>query len=189
MPSKLLTDSGFGKLRELNSQCQQAMHSNWLSDDLHKWTFWLNLAALLIPIIILWIVVDRRRFLEIFVFGMLMAMLVTFLDAMGIAYSLWDYPDRFLPISPRLLPIDFITLPFLYMLVYQRFTSWKSYIIASLVLALVFSFILEPVLVWLNLYETINWKYIYSFPIYFIIALLVKWLTGIFVAQDSNYQT
>ncbi|MEN6459979.1 MAG: CBO0543 family protein [Syntrophomonas sp.] len=189
MLSKLVSDPWFAKIKKLHDQWNQAHFSNWLKDDLHKWTWWLNLAVTVIPIIILWKVLDRRRFLEIIVFGMLMAMLATFLDALGITYSLWNYPDRFVPVSPRLIPIDFVALPFLYMLVYQRFTSWKSYMAANLVLAAVFSFVLEPLLVWLNLYETTHWEHIYSFPIYFIIAMAVKWLTGILVARDSNYRT
>ncbi|HWP96063.1 MAG TPA: CBO0543 family protein [Syntrophomonadaceae bacterium] len=188
VPPKLLTDPGFSRVLELKSQADQAQLANWLYDDLHKWTWWLNLIAVILPIIILWKVMDRKRFLQILVFGFLTAMVSTFFNTLGIALMLWDYPDRFLPISPRLFPVDFVALPFLYMLVYQYYLNWKDFVIANTILAAVLSFVLEPVLVWLNLYELITWRYYYSFPIYIVMPIAARWLTSELVSQDLNYR-
>jgi len=189
IPPKLLTDPGFSRVLELNFQAHRAQLANWLYDDLHKWTWWLNLTAAILPIIILWKVIDRKRFLQILVFGFLTAMISTFFDSLGIALMLWDYPDRLLPISSRLFPIDFVALPFLYILVYQYYLNWKDFVIANIILAAVLSFVLEPILVWLNLYELITWRYYYSFPIYIVIPIVVRWLTSKLVNQDLNYRT
>jgi hypothetical protein len=188
IPSQLITDLNYSRILESKLQYNQIQLANWLNDDLSKWTWWLNLIAIIIPIIILWKLLDQKRLLQILVFGLLIAILSTFLDAIGECLMLWFYPDRFLPISPRLLPIDFITLPFFYMLVYQYFTQWKNFIMANIILSAINSFVLEPLLVWLNLYQPINWHYFYSFPIYIAIPILIRWLTEKLVAKDTNYR-
>ncbi|MDP4156135.1 MAG: hypothetical protein Q8929_10915, partial [Bacillota bacterium] len=63
-----------------------------------------------------------------------------------------------------------------HMTVYQFFRKWKSFIIANLVMAAIFTFIFEPLTVWLDIYQLDNWKYIYSFPIYVAKAVFLKWL-------------
>jgi len=99
-----------------------------------------------------------------------------------------QYPDRLLPISPRLFPIDFVALPFFYMLVYQYYHDGRGFIVANVILAAFLAFVLEPILVWLNLYLVTNWQHHYSFIIYILIAVVSRWLTNILVDQDSNYK-
>ncbi len=188
IPNKLLKDSGFSKLIQLKYQYNQAQLDNWIHDDLHKWTWWLNLVAVIVPILILRKIIDRKRLLEILVFGFLVALFATFLDAIGTSLMLWDYPDRFLPISPRLLPVDFIAIPFIFMLIYQYCLSWLKFLIIDIIVAFIFSFVLEPLLVWLNLYIMLNWHYYWSFPIYIAIPILVRLITTKIVSQDLNYK-
>lgn len=54
-------------------------------------------------------------------------------------------------------------MPIIYMLIYQCFKTWTSFLIAAIVNAFVFSFILEPLFLWLHIYEPYLWKYTYSF--------------------------
>lgn len=184
---KLITDQNYSSIEQIKSYLCHLQITNWINDDLHKWTWWLNLFLSIIPVLVLWKIIDRNRFLQIIVYGLLVAMISTFLDVLGSAYMLWDYPDKLLPIVPRLFPVDFIGLPFVYMLIYQRYSSWKEFIIASSILSALLAFVGEPIFVWLNLYDPISWHYYYSFPMYFIIAVVVRWFTGILVAQDAAY--
>ena len=87
--------------------------------------------------------------------------------------ELWDYPDKILPF----LPFDFVVIPVVFMLIYQKFRPWKDFVIASTILAAFYAFIAEPVTVWLNLSVFLRWKYSYSFPIYVLIAVIMRWLT------------
>jgi len=157
---------------------------HWLRDDLHKWTFWLNFFMVFIPWIIWWKFVDRKRITEIFAYGLLISVASGFMDVIGSEYAVWGYPDVLFPDIARLFPIDLTVIPVVYMLVYQRYSDWRSFFIASTITAAVFSFIAEPILVWLNLYLLVTWRYTYSFPIYIIMALIMKWLTQKIVSQQ-----
>ena len=96
-------------------------------------------------------------------------------DMIGNLLGLWSYQYQLLPLQPKLVPIDFAVFPVVYMLIYQYFQNWRSYVIASLVTALVFAFIGEPLLVHLGIYKIQNWQHWYSFPIY-VIIFFIKWL-------------
>lgn len=65
------------------------------------------------------------------------------------------------------------------MFIYQYFREWKSFIIANVILAAIFTFIAEPITVWLGIYKLDNWKYIYSFPIYILKTALIKWIVDV----------
>ncbi|HBP63436.1 MAG TPA: hypothetical protein DD730_04010, partial [Desulfosporosinus sp.] len=121
-----------------------------------------------------WKFVDKRRLLEIVAFGFLINILATFLDVVGSELLLWNYTLRILPQIPLLFPVDFVIVPIFYMLVYQRYTNWKHYLLASTILAIVLSFVAEPIAVYIGQYQLISWKFIYSFPIYIVLASLGK---------------
>ncbi|NPV93504.1 MAG: hypothetical protein HPY50_22335 [Firmicutes bacterium] len=183
IPEKLITDPAYERIIQLKQEIARMQLQNFLQDDLHKWTWWLNLAVAIIPLAVWWFVVDRKRILEIALFGMFMLLMSTILDVAGHAANLWDYPDKLLPFLP-VLPIDYIVIPFTFMLLYQRFRPWLSFTIASVVTSAVFSFIMEPIVSWLNLATYLNWKFVYSFPIYIAMAALSRWLVDRLLARQ-----
>lgn len=173
----LARDGGYPANRdvyEAKDKLMEAMLRHWYFDDLRKWTWWLSLVLTIIPLIIWWKIVDRKRLLEITVYGLLANITATFLDVIGSELVLWSYPDRLLPNLPRLLPIDYVVVPVAYMLIYQYFPKWKDFVIAMTVLSLIFSFVAEPLLVLLNMYELHYWQYWYSLPIYFAIGVVLR---------------
>ncbi|RKL66624.1 hypothetical protein CR203_15175 [Salipaludibacillus neizhouensis] len=46
--------------------------------------------------------------------------------------------------------------------------------------------IFEPMTVWLEIYNLDNWRYIYSFPIYIIKAVVIKWLVDEFILKKAS---
>ena len=60
------------------------------------------------------------------------------------------------------------------MLIYQRYIAWNQFLFASTILALALAFVAEPLAVYIKQYQLIHWKFIYSFPIYIVIAILSK---------------
>lgn len=161
---------------EARRELQRLSLEHWLQDDLHKWTWWLNVVLTILPWIIWWKLVDRKRVFEILAYGLLLAMTSTLMDECGTQAVLWGYPDVMFPFIPRLFPVDYVLIPVIYMLVYQYFSGWKSFIIASIIVAAVFAFIAEPAMECLGLYQQYTWKHIYSFPIYFVLAVFWKWV-------------
>src|SRR5665647_312015 len=153
---------------------QQLTMEHWVKYEVFTWQWWIGVASVIIPLLLWWKVVDRRRLLEITAFGFMVNILATFLDVMGSELLLWNYTLRTLPQIPLLFPVDFILVPVFYMLIYQRYKPWKQFLLASTILALALAFVAEPLAVYIKQYQLIHWKFIYSFPIYIFIVILSK---------------
>lgn len=155
----------------------EMMEQYWLQNSLFTWQWWLLLALAIIPWFIWWRLVDKRRLFEILTFGLTILFISIILDIIGQSYLLWIYPHRIhWATAPPILPYDTTVMPVAYMLTYQYATSWKAFIKWMIIVGLVYAFIAEPFLKWINVYKTLNWKYYYSFPIYIGLGLLTKWL-------------
>ncbi|WNC16322.1 CBO0543 family protein [Brevibacillus brevis] len=159
--------------------------AHWIRDDLFSFPWWVGVSS----VILLWIwfkVVDRSRFVEITLMGSLTGLFSTLLDVTGCSFVLWSYPDSVEPIFPPMFPANLVVLPSVYMVVYQIFYSWKSYMIASMGLSLFLSFVGEPLVVLLGSYQPTNWEYLYSVPAYFLLAIGVKAITHKIVRYQSS---
>src|SRR5699024_12798695 len=88
------------------------------------------------------------------------------------------------PPCSSLFPYTTLFRSILNMFLYQLFPKWKSYMIASIVLALIGTFIVEPLFAWGDIYILHEWKYIYSFPIYITFTTFLKW----FVQKIKAYE-
>ena len=164
---------------EAHSLYIQTSYNYWIQYSLFTWKWWVLLFMFTVPWYFWWRMVDKKRFLEIWAYGLMTFIAVIGSDATGVAWELWRYPIRLASKFPHILPIDTTVFPITYMLVYQYFSSWKSFIIASTVMAAVLAFVFEPIGVWVDVYELISWKYYYSFPLYIIFALALKAIIGI----------
>jgi hypothetical protein len=147
---------------------------HWLTAEVWQWQWWVSLALAVIPLYFWWKLLDKKRILEICVYGLMINVFASYLDVTGSEYVWWDYPIRLVPNLPRLFPIDFTVVPVVYMLVYQYFPKWKHFIIANTVVAAIFAFVMEPLMIWMNLYALETWKLYYSFPIYIAMAVICK---------------
>jgi len=177
----------FEQVMDAQKKYIQLEKLHWLKYELFSFQFWFLLAMLIIPWFIWWKLVDKRRFLEIMSYGFLVIISATFLDDVGCQINLWEYHYDIEPLFPRLIPMNFTMLPISYMFVYQYFTEWKPFIIANIIAAAIYAFIGEPIFVMLKIYNLINWKHIYSFPIYVLLAVLLKLIVvKIMVAQQRG---
>lgn len=149
----------------------------WFHHDLFTWRWWILLGLSILPLIIWWKILDKTRKPEILIYGLCTALLTTFLDVLGWNLNLWSYPHKLLPMCIPLIPADLITLPIFYMLIYQRFLLWRSFLGATVVLAAILSFVMEPLFLRLEISKFLAWKHVYSLPIYILIPTLGKWVT------------
>ena len=159
----------------------------WLQETLYTWQWWLLVALLIAPWILWWHVVDKKRFTEIVLLGMFVLATCSWMDEVGCEMILWYYPYKLLPVYPQLVPINYAVIPVTYMLIYQYFRPWRSYIVAMVINAALFSFVAEPSLNYLGMYKLVKWYYYYSFPIYIIIAVSHRWLVEIVLAINKKY--
>jgi hypothetical protein len=150
---------------------------HYLNYELLSWVWWVGIACIIIPFLIWWKVVDKKRLLEICLFGLIVNVSCCFLDVMGSELVLWEYPIHILPQIPLLFPVDFVIVPVIKMIVYQKCPRWGKYLIWSTVTAAFLAFVAEPLAIWIGEYKLITWKLIYSFPVYIGINAFAKLVT------------
>ncbi|MBM7691552.1 membrane protein implicated in regulation of membrane protease activity [Peribacillus deserti] len=151
---------------------------HWYYDDLFSPQWWFLLIAAVLPYYLWWKVVNKERFFEIFTFGLLCSIFSILLDMIGVNLLLWDYPDKLFHFTPPLIPADVVVIPVASMLIYQFCKSWKSFFIAALALAGLFSFIFEPIFIYFHMFDLIHWKHSFSFIGFTILFLSTRLLTN-----------
>lgn len=161
---------------ELQMRLTNMRITSWLEEDLFHIRWWFLLFVFILSGFIWWKMVDKTRLQEITLYALMTSIITLGLDEYGEELTLWSYPVDIVPIFPPLTAVDLATLPIIYSLIYQKYRSWKKFILATIIMAAVFAFILEPLLVLGKFYELHKWKYYYSFPIYIIMALTIKWI-------------
>lgn len=178
----------FQKLIDLHALYIHSRYDHWLQYELYTWQWWL---LIICPIAfwLLWIkVVDRKKVIEILLYGLLIFIFTTAMDAIGIAYLLWDYQIKTLSKLPHIFSLDTAVFPVIYMLIYQYYPRWNTYLTSIVVMSAVFSFVGEPFLAWIGIYIMLKWKYVYSFPVFIAIGIICKvfvdWLVSI---RQKNY--
>jgi hypothetical protein len=167
------------KLRDLYFQ-------HYAQHEIFSWTWFIEIALIFFPLLIWWKLVDKKRLLEICVFGLIVNMMAAFLDVAGSDYVLWEYPAHVLPQVALLIPVDYVIVPTIGMFVYQRFSTWRSFIIVSIIMSAFMAFLCEPFAVLINMYRLISWRYIYSFPIYFLILIIARAVTRFFAQRQQK---
>lgn len=164
------------QILSIEKQLTHIRIENWLNQDLFSWQWWLLIIVLIVPWIFWWKYVDRKRLMEVLSFGLIALIISSYLDAVITELGWWSYHVWVIPLWPRLIPADFTVIPVTLMFIYQKFGSWRSFNLAMLTVSVIFSFVGEPFLGWIDVYELNGWRHIYSFPIYIAIGVFIKWL-------------
>ncbi|QGH35101.1 hypothetical protein GI584_14070 [Gracilibacillus salitolerans] len=178
----------YKEIRDVHQQLYDMRLEYWISHDLFSFQWWLLLLVLFIPWIIWWRFVDKKRIEQILLFGTLLTILVMTLDDFGVEKHLWSYPVQLLHVIPRLIPIDQGIIIVVHMFLYQYFPNWQKFIISNIVIAIIFTFVFEPLTVWLGIYKLESWRYIYSLPIYIVKAVLIKWLVDEIILKRKGFR-
>ena len=175
------------KIAQLQSVFTDMRMEQWLQDTVFTWQWWLLVALLIVPWILWGVLIDKKRLTAVILLGMFVLATVTWMDDLGTDFILWYYPYKLLPVYPQLIPINYAVLPVTYMLIYQYFPLWCSYITAIAIMAALYSFIAEPALAYLGMYQVLKWQFYYSFPIYLLIGISHRWLVEKVLAINKKY--
>ncbi|MFD2972188.1 CBO0543 family protein [Peribacillus deserti] len=152
-------------------------YEHWISSELFTFDWWFLLIISIIPWVIWWKLFDKNRKTTIIMFGLFIALFSVTFEYIGEHIALWwGYKTRLFPVLTFIVPFDLTFLPVVFMLVYQFFNNWRSFLKGMLMLSFGGAFIFEPLLHWMDIYILYTWKYIYSMPIYFFMGLFFKWL-------------
>ena len=180
-------DQLLGQIQHLKFIVRDLLLQHYAEKEFLSGIWWFNIASLILPLVLWYILADKKRMMELIIVGLLANVFASFLDVLGSELMFWDYPVHVIPIVPLLIPIDYVILPVIQMLLYQWFPNWKSFLIASVIASAFQSFVAEPIAVWMGQYQLIDWEYIYSFPIYIIIGIATKLFTErIMTCQMKN---
>jgi hypothetical protein len=149
-------------------------YQRWSTQELFSFPWFFNI-AILITFYIVWIkLVDKQRLRDLLLFGSFIAVSANFIDIVAITIGLWEYKVRLFPISPAPFPFDYTVIPILYMLVMQYTSSWRSYILGSLLASGIFSFVITPVYVFLGIKQYYKFNHFYMFILVVLVTTVIK---------------
>lgn len=149
--------------------------------------FWVVVFMLVIPLVILFISIQRKNALILGFYGLNYHIWFAYTNSAGIRMGLWDYPYEILPILPS-FALDASFVPVAYMLVYQWvLKNNKNFYLYSTILSAFLAFILKPILVMHDLFrmfEGIN--YLHLFLFYVLFFLVSKGITNLFIKLQKT---
>jgi hypothetical protein len=162
------------KVDHITEKYKDISLDHWIHGDLFTWKWWLLLSSLIIPWIIWWKIVNKKRLKQILIYGLSFSSISILLDEIGTFFRLWTYPDKLLPV-PSLFPADLSIIPVSFMLLYQYIPKGKAFFAGNVVLSGILAFILEPLFEKLHLFEIQLWKHTYTFVGLMAIAYFIRW--------------
>lgn len=163
---------------------------DWLKNQVFSTQWWALLAVNLAVCIIWWKLLDKKRAREICLYAALSCIFSIALNEYGEEFILWDYPIDIIPVFPPLSSINLILLPLVFSLVYQ-FSPQKHFAFAALAASAAICFVAEPLMSLGGLYRLLNWNYAFNFILFFLDAMIVRFLTtrAFKIASGVNQKT
>lgn len=153
----------------------------WVSNVLFSWRWFIGISLIIIPWLV-WFRIKRKESTDRLLYAGFSVMLMSsFLDVIGIALGLWSYPYNVFPLMPEFIPFDISALPVVTMIFIQLLPKLKP-IWKALIYSAAGSFVFQPLMELAGLYNALNWKDYYSFPI-----LVVIYLTANYFATRSRF--
>ncbi|PLT34073.1 CBO0543 family protein [Bacillus sp. V5-8f] len=164
------------EMRKIEDKLLHIDINHWLEYEVFTWQWWMLVVFLIMPWIIWFFLVKRDHIIQTFLFGMFILIITKLFDVIGLQYGLWEYPIQLLPIIPRGLPFDMSMVPVAFMLLYQYFNTWKTYLIAQILMAVLYAFIGETFSEWVQVVSYIRWNYIFSFFYYILVGVGTRFI-------------
>lgn len=151
-------------------------YERWLEHDLFSWQWWVLLAATILPWVGWMYVVKKPHRPHVFAFALLIGVISSVLDVIGADMLLWGYPTKLIFMVPPLFPADLTVIPVVFSLAYYYGTTWRRYIVYVISLALVFSYVLEPLFKKVDIYRAHHFPHWASLIGFVLIALITRWI-------------
>ncbi|WP_170006067.1 hypothetical protein [Bacillus fonticola] len=175
-------------LKEIQLEQSNSWFDYWMDhSNFGTWEFWANVAFLILPLITLFIVIDRRKALLLGFYGYNVHVFFTYIDAYSTSRVSAFYPYKVLPILPSNFALDVSFVPVAYMLVYQwTLHHKKNYYLYITLLCLFLAFVFKPLLVYLGLFQIIKMNYFDIFLLYLVLSIVSKWVTNVFIFLEKR---
>jgi hypothetical protein len=163
------------KLQKLVETANAGYLGLWKNEIIFTWRWWLNVIFTIIPWIV-WIFLRKKGSTDRLLYCALFVIIIScWIDFLGTTFAWWYYPINVIPTMPAYIPYDISILPTEFLLFIQfkpRTSPW----IKGIILSAFNTFAGEKFLKILHFYQPLNWSWMYSFPLYFIIFLVAYWI-------------
>src|SRR5690554_1374545 len=89
------------RIRSMAEEVTQFQIEYWKSfSDFSVWQFWVVILMLLVPLIVLFISIDKSKMLLLGFFGLNYHIWFAYVNSIGISLGLWEYPYQIVPFLP-----------------------------------------------------------------------------------------
>ncbi|SFB30209.1 hypothetical protein SAMN04488072_11456 [Lentibacillus halodurans] len=172
------------RILEQKEQLQYLLKEHWqLFSNMSTWFFWFNLATVIIPLVILYFSIDRKRLFEVAFYGYSMHVLWLNIDMILTGNNYFNHPHSLFYILPEGVSVTSVFLPVVFMLLYQHCTNnGKNFYlyatVTSTIFAFGFGFFAESVDL-LRMHKGMNLFYLTLIDI--AAAFIAYWATNIFL--------
>lgn len=179
-------------LNHINLQQRHLSH-DWFNywkeySSVESWQFWFEVVLFIIPLIVIFLKIDRTKAFQIGFFGFNIHVWLGYIDSIGTKQGYWEYPYQMFIFMPNSVVLDASLVPVLFMLLYQWILhNQKNYFFYMFLLSAILSFIFKPLLASLNMlkfYQGTN--YFHLFLGYVVIIVLSKFITDIFLKIQKS---
>ncbi|WP_163102408.1 CBO0543 family protein [Peribacillus alkalitolerans] len=171
---QIMNSISLDQLLEVEKNFFDTLQSYWREHNYLSFKWWILVILSFFAPIVWWMIVDKKRITEITSFGLFFGVAAILLDSIGSTAMLWTYPVRLTPyLYPQYYPYDvgIVIVPFMY--VYQKWgNNFKKFVLFAALQSAVLAFIAEPLMEWLKIYKELTWKSMFSFPIYWFLAII-----------------
>jgi hypothetical protein len=153
---------------------RKLMQDKWLSQDLFSIRWWGLVSFLVFSYVLCFKLLDKKRFVELLLFGSLMSVFSVVADVFLTSLNLFIYKTSIFPIKPSIFIYDITAMPLYYMVLYQHATDWKKYSIVATLASLFMGYVFTPLLVKLGYLQFIRWSNTKAFLTIIVIGFLTK---------------
>jgi hypothetical protein len=159
------------------SKIRDKFNDLWLNNILFTWRWWITILLIILPWI-LWLFIRKKESSDRLLYaGLFIMVSSSTLDSIGVGFNLWSYPIYALPLMPNSIPYDICSLPVATMLTIQFFPKIHPFI-KSVIYSATGSFVFQPIMSWIGLYNKMDWKDYYTFPVLILLYLIANYLAS-----------
>ena len=167
---ELKTDSHWQQIHENQSELDAMFHSYWAQhSSFSTWQYWLMLGMFIVPLVVLYFAVDRRKIFELLFFGFAVHMLWAYTDIYLGEHNFMVHRYVLAPDMPFSVSAVASALPVSFILIYQYCTNRnKSYPLWMAVMSLAWAFgvaSLEQMLGMLSFHNGMNHVILFAIDI------------------------
>ncbi|GAB3042805.1 hypothetical protein [Virgibacillus ainsalahensis] len=174
----------YQEIFKVREQLSNLYSEYWsLYSGMDTWYFWVNIASVLLPLIFLYFVIDRKRLFEISFFGFTIHILWMNVDTILAEQNFLIHPHTLTPLTTSGITVTAVLLPVTFMLLYQHCTNkGKNFYFYAVIASVIFAFGLgglSSIFGLLEFHKGMNLTYLLFIDVG--IAFLSLWFTKLFL--------